>query len=804
MKKISLLSTLFMILTIPIVMAQSSLSPTSKQIGSIVTNSAAGTATTNNGYVSNLVPQVITYSASQNIAPGLEIACASATSFRDNSIYVDFNLNADFGVVNDFDVASVEFAIGEISTPSSFPITVQVWSSVGDFPGGTLTLQGTGVHTATNADLETIVSVPVAATIPAGEKMVIELMIVDDLSDTNMLRFGANDDGFGNGESWIKAEDCGVASPTPWGDLGLTQDIVLNVVGEKSGFVYESGSWIPSDPNTNATATDNITVLSGTTSLSQALEVNNITVKNGATLNVEDVLTINGDIINNGNLVFKSSATKNGELAAVPANVTISGDITVERYMQNKRSYRMVSSAVTTTTTIHDNWQEGATSNTDNPNLGFGTHITGTRTDQTDGFDATGTGNASMFTVNIASQQFEAIDNTNINTLTAGEGYLLFVRGDRSINLYDDSATGETILRATGSLATGTQTQLFNSSQTGNFFMFGNPYQSAVNMVSVYNSSSNVSSSHYYIYDPSLGSNGSYVTVFLPYGINTSGSVANQYLQPGQAAQALTVNSGITSIVFNESDKAPGNRTSTNASSVISNMLTVQLYTNENFTNGGPVHDSFGIIFNKNNTNDITPADAVKPMNFYENLGINNNETFLSIEQREMPQADEVYTIYSTGYQYSDYTLKVIVDGLEENYFYLEDSFTGTSTLLETGENSYNFTIDANDSMSIATDRFTIRTEQRLKVDDNSLLTDIRLFPNPLNGNTFNINAPKLNGEQLLANISDLTGRSIYNQTLDCNDNTISIPMDNNVAAGVYLVTLKNGGDSQTYRLIKK
>ncbi|HLW06964.1 MAG TPA: T9SS type A sorting domain-containing protein, partial [Marinilabiliaceae bacterium] len=261
---------------------------------------------------------------------------------------------------------------------------------------------------------------------------------------------------------------------------------------------------------------------------------------------------------------------------------------------------------------------------------------------------------------------------------------------------------------------------------------------------------------------------------------------------------------GATSVVFDEANKAPGNFTSTSRPVSANDMLTVQLYTTENFNNGGPVHDSFGIIFAEGNDNGLTPADAVKPMNFYENLGVNNNGTYLSIEQRALPQAAEVYPMYSTGYTKSDYTLKVIVDGLEANFLYLDDHFTGTSILLEAGENSYSFRVDANDPLSIATDRFSIRTEQRLGVDDNSLLAGIRLFPNPLNGDTFYINAPKLNGEQLSISISDLTGRNIYEQTLDCRANTVTVPMGDNVSSGVYLVTLTNGGEAQTYRLIKE
>ncbi len=531
-----------------------------------------------------------------------------------------------------------------------------------------------------------------------------------------------------------------------------------------------------------------------------------IEINTGATLTVSEGTTIKAvkDIEINGDLIFLSTATGNGELAAMGATSNITGDATVHRYMSNKRSYRMVSPAVTTNTSIHNNWQESAISNMDNPVAGYGTHITGSTIDQQNGFDGTTSGNPSMFTVNVATQQFEAIANTDANTLTAGSPYLLFVRGDRAINLGDNLASSETVLRATGSLVTGTQTQNFASEDAGDFVMFGNPYQSAVDINTVFANSSNLNANMYYVYDPTLGDNGAYVTIELPGGTNTSGSAASHFLQPGQGAQVATAAAGTSSVVFKESDKTPGQFTATHRPLLANDMLTVQLYTNENYNNGGSVHDSFGIVFAEENDNSLTPADAVKPMNFYENLGIDHDGTYLSIEQREMPQAGEEYSLYTSGYQHTNYTFKMVIDGLETTEFYLIDSFTGTRTLLETGENTYSFTVNGDKSLSIATNRFSIGSEQRLGVDDNNLLSGIRLFPNPLNGDTFYIKAPKLNGEQLSVSISDLMGRNISKQTLDCRANTVTVPMGENIASGVYLVTLKHGEETSTLRLIKE
>jgi len=182
--------------------------------------------------IQNIAPVVITQSNTQTIESGAEIACASATSFRNNNVYRAFDLPGDYGIMNGLEVTAVEFAMGTISTPSGFPITANIYSTTpGSFPGGTLTLQGTAVHMATNADFETMINLPLSAMIPAGEAMVMELVLVDDGTDTNFMRFGCNNDGE-TGPSYIMAPDCGANTPTPLFDLGLSQGFVWNVLGD--------------------------------------------------------------------------------------------------------------------------------------------------------------------------------------------------------------------------------------------------------------------------------------------------------------------------------------------------------------------------------------------------------------------------------------------------------------------------------------------------------------------------------------------------------------------------------------------
>ena len=215
--------------------------------GTNVYNAPAGTATriAKGDQDQTRMPVVITHSNTQTIELGAEIACAqTGVLFRDNNMFRAFDLANDFGIAGDFDVTDAEVAIGVgVITPAGFPMTVNIYSAdTQDLAIATLTLLGTGVATINVADSETIVSIPVTATVPAGEIMVLEVVIVDDLTETNYMRFGCNNDGE-TGPSWIMAPECGAMVPTPFSDLGLTQGLVMNVVGDEdvtggSGLAY--------------------------------------------------------------------------------------------------------------------------------------------------------------------------------------------------------------------------------------------------------------------------------------------------------------------------------------------------------------------------------------------------------------------------------------------------------------------------------------------------------------------------------------------------------------------------------------
>lgn len=177
---------------------------------------------------------LLTQSTSQSIITGNSVSCNAVGIHTDNSYFRAYDMT---GFPDGFDVCEVEVGIEQaVGGAGSQPITVNVWANSGAaFPPGTLALVGTAAVNVADQSL-TVLTVPVAASIPAGStQMILEVFTPDGTAGSNSFFMGSNNLGE-SGPSYLQAADCGVTVPTPTGSIGFgNMQIVLNAGGDAAG-----------------------------------------------------------------------------------------------------------------------------------------------------------------------------------------------------------------------------------------------------------------------------------------------------------------------------------------------------------------------------------------------------------------------------------------------------------------------------------------------------------------------------------------------------------------------------------------
>jgi len=426
-----------------------------------------------------------------------------------------------------------------------------------------------------------------------------------------------------------------------------------------------------------------------------------------------------------------TSTTNTSMVTAVGAGASITygtgGAFIVERFIPAKRSFRFISPAVTTTTSIKTNWMEGVTNpdrwNNINPLPGYGTHITGPRT-PADSLDMTQTYNPSLFYFLKNTQSWKAAENSAA-TLTAGQPVRLMVRGSRAVDLNNNDATpSNTILRTTGSLTTGTYNVGSDllSSAAGTYSFIGNPYASPVSWSKL--TKSGISNT-YYTWDETLNKRGAYVAYNDSAKSNSnSTSAVDENIQSEQAF-FVQVTSASPLLQFKETDKT-GTNTSVFRGSNTMAKLSVQLLLNANEGSDNAA-DGFTAVFSDDFSKELGGEDSYKFSNLDENMAISRNGTSLSIEGRPtVTTADTLplkiwqlrqksYLLKLTGSNFSP-SLRAIV---KDEYLQEETAVNlSSSTLLP-------FTISA-DPASSAENRFSIIFESYATLPVN--ITGIKAY----------------------------------------------------------------------------
>ena len=493
----------------------------------------------------------------------------------------------------------------------------------------------------------------------------------------------------------------------------------INLSGTIGGTIAMTGA-IPQ--TFNATSTLNLT---------------NLTLSNGAangatvtgTINISGALTATSGNFNASaaTITLKSTSITNSAVVGPSLSTgSYTGTFTVERYIpKGYRSYRDISAAgvYSAANTIFNTWQEGGSY----ANNGYGMFVTGGAADAvntsnfldaTTGLDHTKTGYASLY-------YYKAGWETILNTKTLLNPFLSYralIRGDRSFDLYTTPVVlvaapaiqgmhNATTLRTRGSIISGNVTYStsgvsntvtgaaftgaaygLNNTATG-YSYIANPYDCPVVWDSVYNNSTNIKASFYYL-DPSIGNTGSYVSYNGVSHVASNGATYPQYIQAGQGLLIGNTSASPT-VNFKESYKS----TLSTAKTAIfgaspNNTIVVSLW--KGAAASYMKMDGVVAVFGKNFSNGLGIEDATKMKNSSDNIAINEGTESYSIDARLPATISDVLNLDLSSLNGTSYQLRIDASNYSGNGVapYLVDVFNKTTTALNIADNTISFTID--------------------------------------------------------------------------------------------------------------
>ena len=331
-----------------------------------------------------------------------------------------------------------------------------------------------------------------------------------------------------------------------------------------------------------------------------------LTVSGNTTLIVSTGKTLT--IANGATLTLKSDA--NGTASIGNSAGTITGNLTVERYIPANRKYRFLAAPVVGATAAQWRDNSGTTP-------GIGTHITGGSVGSN--FDQSTLNAPSAFWYNevnagnltdvgsgaTSDPGWTAFADGNTEALTNGKGFRIFVRGDRTLSLTGSIPTANnTTLSVTGTYpgaSVSIATTKTNSNTNSGFNLVGNPYPATIdwNIVTKGTGITNT----YSTFNPSANA---YVQW------NGTTGDATRYIASGQAFFVNQLTGTTSSITI-----AEANKVSNAAGNFFRNKLSDHLKISMKYDSAN--YDAAFIHFRADAQNEFDNYDGLK----FQNAGVN-------------------------------------------------------------------------------------------------------------------------------------------------------------------------------------
>ena len=465
-------------------------------------------------------------------------------------------------------------------------------------------------------------------------------------------------------------------------------------------------------------------------------------------ISVSGVLDIaQGTLKLTGNITLVSDSFATASVAPITGLINYgTGRFIVERYIPAHPKAWQFLAVPATGQTVNAAWQEGnAPLVAGTPGLGtiITSNIAGT------GFDVIGGGGPSMKTYDTSGAgSWKGITRTD-TALYNKKGYMLFVRGDRTVTFIATPAN-ETKLRSTGLLFDpASNIPPVTSVGSGKFESIGNPYASAIDFS---NDLAVIKSANmqrvFYVWDPKLGTGyggyqafvkgaGTDYTV-LPGGGSypLAGSVHN-LVQSGQAFFVRAVG-GTGTIQFTENAKVNGSSLVTrpgNGNGQRNRRLRTSLYSLQG--TGSILSDGVMNEFDPSFSGSIDILDVHKLTNVNESISLVAGNVKLSAERRGNLLPRDTIFFKLENLRLQEYELEFVSENITGQGVraFLVDRYLQQRTQVQlSGTIRIRFSVTDNPG-SYAADRFMLvfQKGQAKRIPENPKLAgEIFVYPNPV------------------------------------------------------------------------
>ncbi len=496
--------------------------------------------------------------------------------------------------------------------------------------------------------------------------------------------------------------------PGAYLNIGKNATLVTNSNIDNKGTLKNAGSII-----LNGNTVQDFPGAGGSIPLMNVLEVNNtgagVSLNSALPIAKELKLTSGNLALGNYDVTIQSTATQTAAVSAMGAGAGISygtGRFVVERYINtgsggHGKSWQLLA-VPANGQTIKDCWQEAGVAN-----AGYGTQITnplGTAA----GYDLY-TPSTSIKTFVSATSLYDAGPVNTSAIIDNPKGYMLFVRGDRTVAT--GSGTTGTKLRIRGTLFTFAEPPAVIAVNAGKYESVGNPYASQIDFTMLTRTGG--VDNKFYTWDPMLGGLygvGGYQTITatnawvpVPGGGNYAGT--HTTIESGQAFFIQSTTTAGT-LGFGEAVKTGGsnlvNRTESPASSSTRGFIRCTLLTNTGIIAGGNA-----AAFDTDLSNNVDGDDAPKLMNGGENMGLKRGSSILAVEGRSMIVSSDTLFYYTSNLLQQPYRFLIVPENMDlTKQAWLVDNFLHTQTQVSLSDTSYISFVVTIDAASARTDRF--------------------------------------------------------------------------------------------------